>query len=86
MNSHYQSKLICATCAGDDFEFNEDKSYIKCMNCGREYFGGYNELLEYNQDAKEEVMRQIKKDTEEMLKSELQKAFKSIKGIKINIK
>ncbi len=43
MEKHYEGKLRCITCAGEDFEFNEDKSYVKCTTCGREYLGGYDE-------------------------------------------
>ena len=63
-------KLRCAVC-GDDtsFEFNEDKSYVKCTRCGREYFGGY-DVVELNQelidqeleDVKREVVADIKRD------------------------
>lgn len=65
------TKLRCAVC-GDDtsFEFNEDKSYVKCTRCGREYFGGYDEVVELNQelidqeleDVKREVVADIKRD------------------------
>lgn len=43
--------LRCITCGGEDFEFNEDKSYIKCNLCNREYFGGYDELIELNEES-----------------------------------
>lgn len=86
MKKHYQERLRCATCAGEDFEFNEDKSYVKCTTCGREYWGGYDELLQYNQDVQDGLMNQLEKDVEKKLKADLQKAFKGIKGIKINIK
>ena len=64
MEKHYEGKLRCITCAGEDFEFNEDKSYVKCTTCGREYLGGYDELLQYNQDVQDEVMNSMKKDAE----------------------
>lgn len=81
MEKHYESKLRCITCAGEDFEFNEEKSYVKCTTCGREYLGGYDELLQYNQDVQDEVMNKMKKDAEEMVKSEFEKAFKGLKNI-----
>jgi hypothetical protein len=40
-------EIVCGM--EDYFEYNEDKSYIKCTNCGKEYLGGYDELVEYNQ-------------------------------------
>lgn len=81
MEKHYEGKLRCITCAGEDFKFNEDKSYVKCTTCGREYLGGYDELLQYNQDAQDEVMNRMKKDAEEMVRSEFEKAFKGLKNI-----
>lgn len=81
MEKHYEGKLRCVTCAGEDFEFNEDKSYVKCTTCGREYLGGYDELLQYNQDVQDEVMNSMKKDAEEIVKTEFEKAFKGLKNI-----
>lgn len=67
----------CATCGcQDQFEHNEDMSYIKCVNCGREYFGGRDELLEYNQDAIEEAQIELQKRTAPIIRDELLKALK----------
>lgn len=80
--------LRCVVCgSADDFEFNEDKSYIKCKKCNKEYPGGYDELVELNQSAiqeeidamKEEVKEDLEKDIRDMFK----KAFKGNKYIKI---
>lgn len=79
--------LRCITCGGEDFEFNEDKSYIKCNLCNREYFGGYDELIELNEESitegvgafKAEVTSDIEKDITDMFK----KAFSGNKFIKI---
>jgi len=79
--------LNCSTCGGADFEFNEDKSYVKCKTCNREYLGGYDELVEFNQeqintafmDMKQEVGKEIKTAFEKSLKA----AFKGNKFIKI---
>ena len=44
---HKYIALRCATCGScSDFEFNDDKTYIKCTKCNREYHGGYDELVE----------------------------------------
>ena len=60
MQTEYSLKLRCATCGCDDkFEFNEDKSYVKCTFCNREYFGGIEELKELNTDTIDEVKEQI---------------------------
>ena len=54
-------KLRCAVC-GDDtsFEFNEDKSYVKCTFCNREYIGGIEELKEHNRNAFEDAKKKFK--------------------------
>ena len=67
----------CATCGyTDHFEFNEDKTYIKCTNCGREYFGGQDELLEYNKEEIEAVKERLQHQIAGQLQKELLKVFK----------
>ena len=44
LNYGYAS-LRCVNCMSTDFERNKDLSYVRCKNCGKEYFGGYNELV-----------------------------------------
>lgn len=80
-------QLRCITCGGEDFDFNEDKSYIKCNLCNREYLGGYDELVELNEETiaegveafKAEVSKDIEEDIHDMFKN----AFKGNKFIKI---
>lgn len=38
----------CIDCFEERFEWNEDKSYVRCKVCSREYLGGYNELVDLN--------------------------------------
>ena len=67
MKERYTGKLRCATCGDtESFEFNDDKSYIKCVKCNREYFGGYDELLSYNQETIAEAY--IRKSLEDTFK------------------
>lgn len=81
---NYTISLRCATCGSDDhFEFNDDKSYVKCTMCNREYLGGIEELKELNEEAIEEAKKQIAKDANSYLQKELLKAFKGNKHIKI---
>ncbi|HMR83507.1 MAG TPA: hypothetical protein PKE30_10260 [Niabella sp.] len=80
-------QLRCATC-GDtsNFEYNEDKTWIKCNRCNREYPGGYDELVQLNENTiseeldsvKKEVTRDLKNDLDKMLKD----AFRGNKNIK----
>lgn len=83
MKTEYFGKLRCATGAGENFEFNEDKTYVKCTSCGREYSGGYNELLEYNQEVKDEIMDKMKDEAEKYIRESLQNALKGFKNIKL---
>lgn len=84
MNERYTKELRCATCGDtESFEFNDDKSYIKCVKCDREYFGGYDELFLYNQEMIEEVKGQIKADAEAYIRKSLENAFKGNSFIKI---
>ena len=83
LRNNYTIKLRCATCGSDEhFEFNEDKSYIKCTMCNREYFGGIEEFKELNVDVFDEVKNQIEEDAKSYIKDELRKAFKDCKNIK----
>ena len=87
-NYNFSVKLRCAVCGYDDcFESNDDKSYIKCTNCGKEYFGGQDELIEFNNELiqksieqkKEEITSDVHKELNDMIKN----AFSGNKYIKI---
>jgi ribosomal protein L37AE/L43A len=83
MKKDYTEKLRCATCGSDShFEFNEDKSFIKCTNCNREYAGGYDELVQLNQELIEKVKQEMIKDTKDQIVEQLKKSFKGNKNIK----
>lgn len=78
MKTNYTEKLICATCGCDShFEFNEDKSYIKCTNCNREYLSGYDELLELNQETIDKVKQEIAQEAKKQIVNYLKSAFKN---------
>ena len=80
MKTEYSIKLRCATCGCDD-QF-EDKSYVKCTFCNREYLGGIEELQELNIETLKEVKEQFRKDASKYIYDELKKAFKGNKYIK----
>lgn len=79
-------QLQCTACGDSQFEFNDDKSWVKCVRCGKEYLGGYDELVELNQsvinqeleEVKEEIIMDAQKDINNMLRD----AFKGSKNIK----
>ena len=84
LKDNYTVKLRCATCGCDDhFEFNDDKSYVKCTMCNREYLGGIEELKELNEEAFDELKGQIADDAKSYIQDELRKAFKGNKFIKV---
>lgn len=84
LKDSYDIRLRCATCGCEDqFEYNNDKSYIKCTFCNKEYFGGIEELKELNQDAFDEVKEKMQKDAASYIKDQFKKAFRGNKHIKI---
>ena len=84
LKDSYEVRLRCATCGCEDqFESNEDQSYIKCTFCNREYHGGIEELKEYNQEAFDEVKEEIEQDAAAYIQERLARAFKGNKYIKI---
>ncbi|MBB3186234.1 hypothetical protein [Microbacter margulisiae] len=84
MKTNYTEKLTCATCGSDShFEFNEDRSYVKCINCNREYLGGYEELLSLNQETIEKVKQQIGQTAKKEIIEHLKDVFKNNKNIRI---
>ena len=83
METQYSGKLKCATCRSDShFSFNEDKSYIKCTNCNREYLGGYDELMQLNQETIDELKNEIAQDVKNEITQQLKEAFRGNKNIK----
>lgn len=84
LKDSYTIRLRCATCGCEDqFESNDDKSYVKCTFCNREYFGGIEELKEFNQEAFDDVKAEIEQDAAAYIKEQLKNAFKGSKHIKI---
>ncbi len=70
--------LLCATCGSDDLESNETRSYAKCNCCGREYFGGYDEIVELNQKHIAQQIDLLKVEVEKELKKRLLSSLNSI--------
>lgn len=84
MKTEYTIQLRCATCGSkNQFESNDDKTYVKCRMCGREYLGGIEELKELNPDALDSVKEEIAKEAKAEIMSSLRRAFKNSKSITI---
>lgn len=87
-NYNKNINLRCVVCGSDsDFDSNEDKTYIKCKKCNREYLGGYSELVELNEGLiNDEVMKtkqEIAKDIQNEVTETLKNAFKGSKFFNI---
>jgi hypothetical protein len=75
-NYNRQISLRYITCGDTDFETNDDKTWVKCVRCEKEYHGGYDELVQLNQATidseinkmKDDVAGDFKKDITDMLK------------------
>jgi len=84
MKTEYKGKLRCITCGSDSsFEFNDDKTYIKCTLCNKEYLGGYDELVSLNSETIEEVKQQITQDVKKEIEDRVKNALKGFKNIEI---
>lgn len=80
MKNNYdrEIQLRCIVCGSEDhFEYNEDKSYVKCTNCGKEYFGGYDELVECNKEHIDDNVQAMKKEIGDDLKKDINDMFKN---------
>ena len=68
MDKIYRGNLKCSECEDDQhFEYNEDKSFVKCTSCGKEYHGGYKELLDLNQDTINNMKKVIAEDYKKII-------------------
>ncbi|MBT2560602.1 hypothetical protein J7E50_07125 [Pedobacter sp. ISL-68] len=77
-NKQITVPLNCATCGGAAFEFNEDKSYVQCKTCNREYLGGYEELVEFNQEQISSAVEDMKQDVGKEIKAAFEKSLKAV--------
>lgn len=82
MSTKINVTLFCATCGQSDFEHNEDKSWIKCNNCGREYLGGINELSEFNQSNIQDAINDFGQNLLDQFGKDMESKFKNNKYIK----
>ena len=78
--------MKCIVCGNSDFDSTDDKSHYKCKRCGKEYFGGYDELVKLNErhinNVINETKKEIQKDLEDDLTKIFRNAFKGNKNIK----
>ncbi len=66
---------------------NDDKTYIKCNKCGKEFTHGYDELVELNQsniqNGIDEMKDELIGDAKKYLHDSLKKALKGNKHVKL---
>ncbi|MBR6416378.1 MAG: hypothetical protein IKS22_09775 [Bacteroidales bacterium] len=79
--------LRCVVCGSSEhFEYNDDKTYVKCTLCNREYLGGEDELIEMNEamiaEEVEAVKKVVAKDIEKDFRNMLKQTFRGNKYIK----
>lgn len=71
--------LRCVVCGdSESFTHNDDESYFMCNRCGREYFGGKDELINLNEPFIEAEMEEIKAEVTKDIENEINKTLKSI--------
>lgn len=86
-NYNIEIKLRCDVCGSEDqFEFNEDKTFVKCKNCGKEYLGGYEELKELNEELIGNSISNMKSEVTNDLKDDLNAILKNAFGKNKNFK
>lgn len=83
-DKEYHLVLRCPTCGDDShFETNEETVAVTCTKCNSFFPRGKDELLEYNEEAIEEVKDEIANDARAAIEAELRKAFKGNKFFKL---
>lgn len=79
MKKNYSKEihLICPTCGGSGtFETDEQTGIIKCKKCNRIFYGGYDELMELNQQRIGDEMDSTTKDIIKDLQKDFVKKLK----------
>lgn len=75
MSKKLSITLLCGTCGHQDFDFNEDKTWVQCTSCQREYHGGFDELKEQNQQRIDEGVKKVADETIEDMLSDFKRQF-----------
>lgn len=80
MKDNYEKNvtLKCITCGNTALEYSEDKTSIICERCGREYHGGYDEVVELNKPEIEKEIEQLKKEVTKDAEAHFNKTLKGI--------
>ena len=85
LEEHSRSiKLICSTCASDDFEYENEEGPFRCVSCSRiltrdELISESGHIIE---DEVNEMGAEVLKDAQKELSAAFRKAFSGSKHIK----
>lgn len=72
-------KLRCVVCGDtESFSMDDTNQTIICERCGREYFGGKDELIALNQQFINEEVEEITAEVQKDVQNEINKMIKSI--------
>lgn len=86
MTQEISVTLYCQTCGNSDFTHNEDKSFLKCNVCNREYHGGIDELANYNQESIQHAVDEVGEKLLDDFAKKLETKFRNNKYIKFKRK
>lgn len=76
-NYNKQIKLLCSTCgSGVFFDKNEETGVITCKKCNRVYYGGYDEIVDLNQQKIDAEMEKMKQVVKQDLKNDISNIIK----------
>lgn len=69
--------LMCTTCGGKDFEFDDEEGPVRCIGCDRTY--GRDELIHENGEIIESELEEIKSKIVSDIEKDFAKIFKKLK-------
>lgn len=69
--------LMCATCGGKDFEFDDDEGPVRCVGCNRAY--ARDELIRENDENIGLELDEIKSKIVSGIEKDFAKMFKKFK-------
>ena len=69
--------LMCTTCGGKDFEFDDDQGPVRCIGCDRTF--GRDELIHENGEVIESELEEITSNIISDLEGDFAELFKKFK-------
>jgi hypothetical protein len=69
--------LMCTTCGGKDFEFEDDEGPFRCIGCDRTF--GRHELIHENGESIESELEEVKSKIVSDIEKDFAKIFKKFR-------